>query len=202
MKNNLTFWISIGSTYTYLTALRLSKFIRDNDFDISFKLIYIRKKKKKMDNVPFPPSKPSKVNYMWKDIQRRAEIYQIPIPKIPAPYPLKYFDEANLYALTALEEGWFVQYLENTYRYWFLEEIPAGSDENIKLVCSINNIDFQSFKEKSSSNKVLNKYKQNTQLAYEFGIFGVPSFSVNENLFWGDDRLNDIVHLKKELNLV
>ena len=75
-------------------------------------------------------------------------------------------------------------------------------DENIKLVCSINNIDFQSFKEKSSSNKVLNKYKQNTQLAYEFGVFGVPSFSVNENLFWGDDRLNDIVHLKKELNLV
>ena len=157
---------------------------------------------KKMDNVPFPPSKLSKVNYMWKDIQRRAEIYQIPIPKIPAPYPLKYFDEANLYALTALEEGWFVQYLENTYRYWFLEEIPAGSDENIKLVCSINNIDYQSFKEKSSSNKVLNKYKQNTQLAYEFGVFGVPSFSVNENLFWGDDRLNDIVHLKKELNLV
>ena len=202
MKNNLTFWISIGSTYTYLTALRLNKFIRDNGFDISFKIINIRWIMKKMDNVPFPPSKPSKVNYMWKDIQRRAEIYQIPIPKIPAPYPLKYFDEANLYALTALEEGWFVQYLENTYRYWFLEEIPAGSDENIKLVCSINNIDFQSFKEKSSSNKVLNKYKQNTQLAYEFGVFGVPSFSVNENLFWGDDRLNDIVHLKKKLNLV
>ena len=202
MKNNLTFWISIGSTYTYLTALLLSKFIRYNYFDISFKIINIRWIMKKMDNVPFPPSKPSKVNYMWKDIKRRAEIYQIPIPKIPAPYPLKYFDEANLYALTALEEGWFVQYLENTYRYWFLEEIPAGSDENIKLVCSINNIDFQSFKEKSSSNKVLNKYKQNTQLAYEFGVFGVPSFSVNENLFWGDDRLNDIVHLKKELNLV
>ena len=202
MKNNLTFWISIGSTYTYLTALRLSKFICDNDFDISFKIINIRWIMKKMDNVPFPPSKPSKVNYMWKDIQRRAEIYQIPIPKIPAPYPLKYFDEANLYALTALEEGWFVQYLENTYRYWFLEEIPAGSDENIKLVCSINNIDYQSFKEKSSSSTVLNKYKQNTQLAYEFGVFGVPSFSVNENLFWGDDRLNDIVHLKKELNLV
>ena len=183
MKNNLTFWISIGSTYTYLTALRLSKFIQSNDFDISFKIINIRWIMKKMDNVPFPPSKPSKVNYMWKDIQRRAEIYQIPIPKIPAPYPLKYFDEANLYALTALEEGWFVQYLENTYRYWFLEEIPAGSDENIKLVCSINNIDFQSFKEKSSSNKVLNEYKQNTQLAYEFGVLVFLLFQLMKTCF-------------------
>ena len=74
--------------------------------------------------------------------------------------------------------------------------------ESLLPLIGLNNIDFQSFKEKSSSNKVLNKYKQNTQLAYEFGVFGVPSFSVNENLFWGDDRLNDIVHLKKELNLV
>ena len=64
-----------------------------------------------------------------------------------------------------------------------LEEIPAGSDENIKLVCSINNIDFQSFKEKSSSNKVLNEYKQNTQLAYEFGVFGVPSFQLMKTCF-------------------
>ena len=65
-----------------------------------------------------------------------------------------------------------------------------------------NNVDFQLFKEKSSSVKLLNEYKNNTQKAYEFGIFGVPSFSVNENLFWGDDRLNDIIYFKEELNLV
>jgi 2-hydroxychromene-2-carboxylate isomerase len=70
------------------------------------------------------------------------------------------------------------------------------------LICTANNIDFQSLKDKSSSKKVINEYKNNTQIAYEFGIFGVPSFSVNENLFWGDDRLNDIIHFKEELNLV
>ena len=42
MKNNLTFWVSIGSTYTYLTALRLKKFKEDNDIDIRFKIINIR----------------------------------------------------------------------------------------------------------------------------------------------------------------
>ena len=72
MKNSLTFWVSIGSTYTYLTALRLNKILKDNRFDISFKIINIRWIMKKMDNVPFPPTKPSKVSYMWKDIQRRA----------------------------------------------------------------------------------------------------------------------------------
>ena len=70
------------------------------------------------------------------------------------------------------------------------------------MTCTENNIDFKSLKDKSSSEKVINDYKNNTQIAYEFGIFGVPSFSVNENLFWGDDRLNDIIHFKEELNLV
>ena len=70
------------------------------------------------------------------------------------------------------------------------------------MTCTANNIDFQLLKKKPSSEKVLNEYKNNTQIAYEFGIFGVPSFSVNENLFWGDDRLNDIIHFKEELNLV
>ena len=65
-----------------------------------------------------------------------------------------------------------------------------------------NSVDFQLFKKKSSSSKLLNEYKNNTQIAYESGIFGVPSFSVNENLFWGDDRLNDIIYFKEELNLV
>jgi len=202
MKNSLTFWISIGSTYTYLTALRLNNILKDNDLDIRVKIINIRWIMKKMDNIPFPLTKPSKVNYMWEDIKRRAKIYQIPIPKVPAPYPLKNFDEANLCALVALQEGWFIQYLETTYRNWFLNGIPAGSKENIKLTCSKNNVDYQLFKERSSKNEFLKLYEENTQVAYQFGVFGVPSFSVNESLFWGDDRLNDIIHLKEELKLV
>ena len=48
-----------------------------------------------MDNIPFPPSKESKVRHMWRDIERRAELYCLPIPKVPAPYTLKKFDLAK-----------------------------------------------------------------------------------------------------------
>jgi len=51
---------------------------------------------KNMDNIPFPPSKKTKVDYMWRDIQRRSEFYSLPVPNVPAPYPLKEFDRANL----------------------------------------------------------------------------------------------------------
>ena len=35
MKKQLTAWLSIGSTYTYLTALRLEQVIARHDVDIS-----------------------------------------------------------------------------------------------------------------------------------------------------------------------
>ena len=39
------------------------------------------------------------------------------------------------------------------------------------------------------------RYIENTQRALEFGIFGVPSFSFNDDIFWGDDRLEDAIYL-------
>ena len=62
---------------------------------------------------------------MWRDIERRAELYGLPIPKVPAPYPLKKFDLANQIGIVANTEGWFLEYLETTYSLWFLEGLEA-----------------------------------------------------------------------------
>ena len=53
MKKQLTAWLSIGSTYTYLTALRLEQVIARHEVDILFKPISIRSIMKEMDNSPF-----------------------------------------------------------------------------------------------------------------------------------------------------
>ena len=53
---------------------------------------------KEMNNIPFPKEKANKVNYMWRDIERRAKFYGFQA-KVPAPYPLKEFDLANQIAI-------------------------------------------------------------------------------------------------------
>ena len=42
MKKQLTAWLSIGSTYTYLTALRLEQVLAKHDVDLLVKPISIR----------------------------------------------------------------------------------------------------------------------------------------------------------------
>ena len=98
-------WLSIGSTYTYLTALRLQSVVVASGIKLEIRPISIRQIMKNMDNIPFPPSKKTKVDYMWRDIQRRSEFYSLPVPNVPAPYPLQEFDRANLVGIVMERDG-------------------------------------------------------------------------------------------------
>ena len=196
--NTLTAWLSIGSTYTFLTALRIKSKLKEENVNIEINPISIRYIMKNQNNIPFPPEKKSKVDYMWRDIQRRAELYGIPKPSLPVPYPLKNFDMANKVGIVANNEGWYLDYFEETYRQWFLEGREAGSEANLEATLEKLGKNMSILIKNTKEQKIENTYLTNTKKAMEIGVFGAPSFSVNNDIFWGDDRLEDaILFLKR-----
>ena len=52
--------------------------------------------------------------------------------------------------------------------------------------------------EKSQRQGISNEYNANTEEALAKGIFGAPSFSVENEIFWGDDRLEDAIECLRE----
>ena len=199
MSVTIKAWLSIGSTYTYLTALRLRKVIEASGIKLDIRPISIRQIMKNMDNIPFPSSKKTKVDYMWRDIQRRAEFYSLPVPHVPVPYPLKEFDRANLVGIVMERDGKYLEYLEETYRAWFLDGLEAGSDQNLENVSRIMGVALQEVLDAASSSKILEIYESNTAEAQTVGVFGAPSFEVAGEIFWGDDRLEDAIRFAKQL---
>ena len=189
----LTCWLSIGSTYSYLTALRLHAVLEKEEIAAEIKPISIRQIMKSMDNIPFPPSKKAKVDYMWRDIQRRANHYKLPVPDVPAPYPLVEFDRANLVGVVMNERGKYLDYFNQTYRTWFLEARPAGSDENLYPVLKSIGETPEDVLARASQSDTAEIYQDNTAQAQATGVFGAPSFSVGSEIFWGDDRLEDAI---------
>ena len=192
-------WLSIGSTYTYLTALRLRNVIETSGIKMDIRPISIRQIMKNMDNIPFPPSKKTKVDYMWRDIQRRAEFYSLPVPQLPVAYPLKEFDRANLVGIVMEREGKYLEYLEETYRAWFLNGLEAGSDQNLENVFQKIGVTLQDVLDATASSEILEIYERNTADAQTAGVFGAPSFEVAGEIFWGDDRLEDAIRFAKQL---
>ncbi len=194
---DIEFWFSLGSTYTYLTVSRIREVQKKNNFNLIFMPFSVRDVMKSMDNIPFPDSKKSKVDHMWRDIQRRSQIYGLKIPQVPVPYPIKDLDLANRVALVGEKEGWCLSYLEITYHLWFIEFNEAGSEENLKKSLSHNNLSYKKILDQANSKELIREYQSQTKNAIQQGVFGSPTFIVNGEVFWGDDRLEDAIFWSK-----
>ena len=195
--NNIDFYFSIGSTYTYLSVTRILEVEKKNQVKFTWKPFSVRAIMKEMNNIPFPKDKLNKVNYMWRDIERRAEGYGF-FAKTPVPYPLSEFDLANQIAILGLEKGWGIDYVRLTYKKWFQEGKEPAIDPGITEVCRELNIDKDEIISQANSKEIINNYNLNTNSARDNKIFGSPSFVVKNEIFWGDDRMEDAVNWSKK----
>ena len=189
----IDFWFSIGSTYTYLSVTRLKEVEQKFEVKFSWQPFSVRKIMLEMDNVPFPPTKQVKADYMWRDIERRAQGYGFEA-KVPAPYPLKEFDLANKIAVIGMQEGWCSDYVIATYRRWFVAGLEPGSEPNVSESLREIDQDPERVLELAADETIVKAYLSQTEQAQSKRIFGSPSFIVDGELFWGDDRLEDAVN--------
>tara|TARA_B100002019_G_C21142352_1_gene533924 strand:- start:138 stop:728 length:591 start_codon:yes stop_codon:yes gene_type:complete len=195
--NNIDFFFSIGSTYTYLSVTRILEVEKKNQVKFTWKPFSVRAIMKEMNNIPFPKDKLNKVNYMWRDIERRAEGYGF-FAKTPVPYPLSEFDLANQIAILGLEKGWGIDYVKLTYKKWFQEGKEPAIDPSITEICRELNIDKDEIISQANSKEIINNYNLNTNSARDNKIFGSPSFVVKNEIFWGDDRMEDAINWSKK----
>ena len=189
----IEFWFSIGSTYTYLSVTRLKEVEQKYEVKFSWQPFSVRKIMLEMDNVPFPPTKKVKADYMWRDIERRANSYGFEA-KVPAPYPLKEFNLANKIAVIGMQEGWCSDYVIVTYRRWFVTGLEPGSEPNVSESLREIDQDPERALELAADENIHKAYLSQTEQAQTKRIFGSPSFIVDGELFWGDDRLEDAVN--------
>jgi len=190
--NNIDFYFSIGSTYTYLSVTRILDVEKKYNVNFNWKPFSVRAIMKEMNNIPFPKDKKNKVDYMWRDIERRAEGYGF-FAKTPVPYPLSEFDLANQIAILGLDKGWGIDYVRLTYKKWFQEGKEPAIDPSISEVCDELNLNKDEIVASAKDKEIEKKYFSNTDAARNHRIFGSPSFISKNEVFWGDDRMEDAI---------
>tara|TARA_Y100000996_G_scaffold401906_1_gene373308 strand:+ start:95 stop:679 length:585 start_codon:yes stop_codon:yes gene_type:complete len=193
----IDFYFSIGSTYTYLAVTRILDVEKNHQVSFNWKPFSVRVIMKEMNNIPFPKDKLNKVNYMWRDIERRAEGYGF-FAKTPVPYPLSEFDLANQIAILGLNKSWGVDYVKLTYKKWFQEGKEPAIEPSISEVCKELKLNKDEIISEAKTKLIEDKYLANTNSARENKIFGSPSFVVKNEIFWGDDRMEDAIKFFKK----
>jgi len=187
----IDFWFLIGSTYSYLSVMRLQSVEASSGIRFNWRPFNAREIMVEQNNRPFV-GKPVKSAYMWRDIERRAGKYGIPI-RTPAPYPLTQLEFANQVAVVAAEEGWCAAYTMATYRRWFQMGLEPGKDPNLSDSLREAGQDPDRVIREARSERIANALKAATDSARALGIFGSPTFAVGNEIFWGDDRLDDAI---------
>jgi hypothetical protein len=122
-------WFSMGSTYSYLSVMRLVELERSSGIPFRWRPFHLLIILDEMKHIPFA-DKPKKSAYMWRDIERRAAMYSL-VARLPAPYPAKQSIIANLVALVGMREGWGVDFVRAAYRRWLQLGQEPGSEPNV-----------------------------------------------------------------------
>ena len=193
---SIDFFFTMGSTYTYLAVTRLPDIARTGGVAFRWRPFHLLTILNDMNHVPFA-DKPAKMNYMWRDIERRAGMHGIPL-HVPAPYPAKQSGFANQVALLGMQEGWGEAFVREAYRQWFQLGHETGSEPNVSNSLHAIGQDSSRVLARAAGDEIKQALAAETDRAKALGIFGSPTFVVDgRELFWGDDRLEDAISWAK-----
>ena len=190
-ETSIDFWFTIGSTYTYLTVMRLEEVEKAAEVRFRWRPFDLRTIFNEAKYFPFPEGAP-KTAYMWRDLERRAAMYGIRL-HLPVAYPAKDSALANKIALLGMQEGWGQTFVRSAYRQWFVHGNEMGSPSNVEASLKETGQDQTRVLDLLGGVEIQQRWEAETDQARRHGIFGSPTFVVDGELFWGDDRLEDAV---------
>jgi 2-hydroxychromene-2-carboxylate isomerase len=187
----IEFFFFYGSIHTYLSVERIEALAFPAGVQIRWRPFNLRKILLEQNNTSFAKNE-IRLNYNWRDIERRAARLGIAF-RGRAPYPV----DPDLLALRvgtlAAAEGWCPDYSKATFRAWFLEKKASGLPENVARVLESLGKPSRETIERAKTPEIEARLEQETDAARQLGIFGSPTFAIGAELFWGDDRLEDAV---------
>jgi 2-hydroxychromene-2-carboxylate isomerase len=189
--DRIDFWFTMGSTYSYLSVMRLVEVERANGIQFNWRPFHLLIILQEMKHVPFA-DKPAKAAYMWRDIARRAAMHALPV-SLPAPFPAKQSIVANLVATVGMSQGWVVDFVRAAYRRWFQQGQETGSEPNVSESLRDIGQEPQSVLALANATTTKDALMVETDIARDLGVFGSPTFAIGRELFWGDDRLEDAI---------
>jgi 2-hydroxychromene-2-carboxylate isomerase len=185
----LEFWFDFGSTYSYLSAMRIDDLARKAGVEVVWLPFLLGPifAKWGWQTSPFNIF-PSKGRYMWRDVERLAAFYGLPLRR-PASFP-QFALTATRLATAAVGESWLPAFCRAVFAGEFAEGRDITSEAVLAELLLAVGSSPQPWLAAATTSQVKNALRERVLAAEQRGIFGAPSFvAADGELFWGNDRL-------------
>ena len=195
MSKKVEFFFDVGSPASYLAWTQLESIAQRTNAKIIWRPMLLGAVFQATGNAS-PAAVPAKGAYMPKDLKRFSNIYEVPFNFNPF-FPLNTMHLMRG-ATAYLEEPEFQTYLVAIFNALWSEQLNMESPEVVAEVLTKAGIDVTDFMARISETEVKERLKATTEEAVARGVFGAPSFFVNGEMFFGQDRLSFVEIALKE----
>ena len=184
----IEFWFEFASTYSYPAAMRIEQLAQQAGVRVAYRPFLLGPifAAQGWNDSPFNIYE-AKGKYMWRDLARICDALGVPFRK-PSVFPRSGLHAARV-ATAGAGEPWGPAFVRGVYGANFAEDRDTGNREVIAEILARHAPDPAAVLARAESAEVKAQLRAQTEAAQAHGVFGAPSFVVNGELFWGNDRL-------------
>ena len=189
------FYFDFSSPYTFLAHKQVRKIEKENSIKIIYMPILLGALLKAAEikaNVDIP----IKGKYMIKDCKLLAEKHNIQF-KFNSYFPIITLNLMRC-VLLAQKKNFAENFINNVFDAIWKDDLNLNDNTVVEKLLINLSINPKTFLGEIENFKIKDELKKRTDDAFKKGIFGTPSFIVNNKLFWGQDRLEFVINEAKK----
>ena len=186
MTKLFDFYFDFVSPYSFLAHKEIKRLEKRNLIKVQYKPILLGGLHN-LHGIKAPAFIPSKARFMIRDCKLVAEKKKIRF-KFNSYFPIK---TVNLMrgVFVAKDDDFESYYIEKIFESIWKDGLNMNDQNIVDRVLKNININPKTFFLRASGQSIKNLLRKKTDEAFEKGVFGAPTFLVNNKIFWGQDRL-------------
>ena len=186
MIKPLEFYFDFISPYSFLAHKQIRKIENEEGMKIIYKPVLLGGLHN-LHGIKAPAFIPAKAKHMVRDCKLIAEKNNIRF-KFNSYFPIR---SLNLMrgVLVAEEDNVKKYYIDNIFNTIWQDGLNMNDAIVIQKILQNLNINPKTFSLRTTSSLIKDLLRKKTNEAYEKGVFGAPTFIVNNKIFWGQDRI-------------
>jgi 2-hydroxychromene-2-carboxylate isomerase len=184
MTKEIDFYFDFISPYTFLAHKKIQSLTKE--IKINYKPILLGGLHN-LEGITPPAFIKSKLKNMINDCELIAEKEKISF-KWNLKFPLNSLNLMRGYfCVNSITKKVYINMMFNAY---WKDNLDISNDVILISLLKKIKINPENFFKSIKDPLVKDKLKDSTKAAHQKGIFGAPTFAVNNKIFWGQDRLN------------
>ncbi len=192
MKKNIEYYFSPMSPWAYLGHERLNTIANRVGANIELRPVDPMKLFAATGGVPLAKRPIQRQKYRIYELNRWKSFLQSPIIIEPDFFPYNPSTASLVVIATdklfGQDKGMLIT--QKLMEGCWVHNRDMGSDEEIRNCIEACDIDSETVMQSITTQETMNQYDENTELAIKNDVFGAPTYRIDGEPFWGQDRLD------------